>query len=155
MEFTRRYFWWFFLIQPEPLPEKMIASDPEFFIHRHIDGQLKTPGAVSDEVMAEYLRCYKDPAMIHAVCEDYRASAGIDLKDDAADRQKRITCPLLLLWGAKGTVGKLYDVVETWRDRALHPEGQALPCGHSPQEEVPDLFLKAWTDFVAKHAAGK
>ena len=93
--------------------------------------------------------------MIHAVCEDYRASAGIDLKDDAADRRKRITCPLLLLWGAKGTVGKLYDVVETWRDRALHPEGQALPCGHSPQEEVPDLFLKAWTDFVAKHAAGK
>lgn len=148
MEFARRYFWWFFLIQPEPLPEKMIGSDPRFFLHRHIDGQIKIKGSVEPEVFEEYLRCYQRPEMIHAVCEDYRAAAGIDLKDDAADSDKRIRAPLLLLWGAMGTVGKLYDVVETWQDKALNPTGFALPCGHSPQEEVPALFLEKLQAFL-------
>lgn len=150
MEFAQKYFWWFFLTQPEPLPEKMILSDPEFFLKRHIGGQLKTPGATEPEVMAEYLRCYKNPEEIHAICEDYRAAQTIDLVDDAQDREKRIVCPLLLLWGAKGTVGKLYDVVETWSDRALKPEGEALPCGHSVEEEVPEIFLEKYRAFLSR-----
>ena len=150
MEFAQKYFWWFFLTQPEPLPEKMILSDPEFFLKRHIGGQLKTAGATEPEVMAEYLRCYKNPAEVHAICEDYRAAQTIDLVDDATDREKRIVCPLLLLWGAKGTVGKLYDVVETWSDRALYPEGEALDCGHSPEEEVPGLFLAKYRAFLKR-----
>ena len=150
MEFAQKYFWWFFFTQPEPLPEKMILSDPEFFLKRHIGGQLKTPGATEPAVMAEYLRCYKNPEEIHAICEDYRAAQTIDLEDDAADSDKRIMCPLLLLWGAKGTVGKLYDVVETWKDRALHPEGEALPCGHSPEEEVPEIFLQKYRAFLKR-----
>lgn len=152
MEFARRYFWWFFLIQPEPLPEKMIGSDPAFFLAKHIGGQLKTPDVVESDVMADYLRCYRNPREIHAVCEDYRAAATIDLADDATDRGKRIQCPLLLLWGAKGTVGQLYDVVETWSDCSLYSEGEALPCGHSPEEECPEVFLAKYRAFLARCA---
>lgn len=148
MEFASRYFWWFFLIQPYPFPEKLIASDPAFFVHCHIDRQNKIPGAVEPEVLADYVRCYSEPAMAHAVCEDYRAAATIDLSDDAADAEKRIEAPLLLLWGEMGTVGKLYDVVETWREKATDVRGTALRCGHSPEEEVPDDFLTAVKSFL-------
>lgn len=146
--FATRYFWWFFLIQPAPLPEKMIGNDPAFFLQKHIEGQLKTPGATEPEIFADYLRCYQDPAMIHAACEDYRAAATIDLQDDAEDSARRITCPLLLLWGEKGTVGQLYDVVATWKEKAINVSGEALPCGHSPQEEVPEKMLAALLPFL-------
>ncbi|WLI76299.1 alpha/beta hydrolase [Kosakonia sp. H02] len=146
--FATRYFWWFFLIQPFPLPETMIGHDPEFFLRKHIEGQLKTPGATSEKTLQEYLRCYQRPEMIHAVCEDYRAAATIDLVDDAEDASARIHCPLLLLWGAHGTVGQLYDVVDTWREKAVLVEGEALPCGHSPQEEIPERFLAKLRPFL-------
>ncbi len=146
--FATRYFWWFFLIQPAPLPERMIGNDPAFFLQKHIEGQLKTPGATEPEIFADYLRCYQDPAMIHAACEDYRAAATVDLQDDAEDSTKRIGCPLLLLWGEKGTVGQLYDVIATWKEKALNVSGEALPCGHSPQEEVPEKTLAALLPFL-------
>lgn len=110
-EFATRYFWWFFLIQPEPFPEKLINFDPEYFLRHHIKGQLKIEGALEENVFQEYLRSYRNPETIHAICEDYRAAATIDLADDKADADKRIEAPLHLLWGARGTVGKLYDVV--------------------------------------------
>jgi haloacetate dehalogenase len=137
-EFATRYFWWFFLIQPAPLPERMIGADPEFFLRKHIDGQVKTPGATEPEVFAEYLRCYADPATRHAICEDYRAAATIDLDHDAEDADARITVPLLAIWGGRGTVGALYDVLETWRDKATNVTGRALDCGHTLQEELPE-----------------
>ncbi|WP_454884739.1 alpha/beta fold hydrolase [Sphingomonas oryzagri] len=149
MEFARRYFWWFFLIQPFDLPERMIGADPDHFLDRHIAGQIKIPGSVDPAVMAEYRRCYADPATRHAICEDYRASAGIDLVHDAADADARIQAPLLALWGQSGAVGALYDVLETWREKAGHVEGHALDCGHSPQEEAPDALLTALDDFLA------
>jgi len=136
-EFATRYFWWFFLIQPYDLPERMIGSGPEYFLRRHLAGQSRTPGAVNEEVLQEYLRCYRDPATIHAICEDYRAAASIDLDHDAADADRKVTSPLLALWGAKGTVGALYDVLETWREKALDVCGRALDCGHLLQEEMP------------------
>jgi haloacetate dehalogenase len=86
--------------------------------------------------------------MIHAVCEDYRAAASIDLDDDAADASARIQCPLQLLWGAQGTVGQLYDVVDTWREKANIVQGEALPCGHSPQEEIPGIFIQKLQSFL-------
>ena len=147
-EFATRYFWWFFLIQPAPLPEHMIGADPEFFLRTHIDGQIKTPGATSDALFAEYLRCYLDPATRHAICEDYRAAATIDLDHDRADADRRIEVPLLALWGALGTVGKLYNVLETWRDKAMDVRGRALPCGHSPQEELPRETLHELLAFL-------
>lgn len=146
--FATRYFWWFFLIQPYPLPETMIGHDPAFFLRKHIDGQLKTAGATSEAVFNDYLRCYQQPEMIHAVCEDYRAAATVDLEHDAEDSDKRIVCPLQLLWGEKGTVGQLYDVVETWQEKAINVQGKALPCGHSPQEEVPAVFLAQLQGFL-------
>lgn len=148
MEFARRYFWWFFLIQPDPLPEKLISADPDFFLENHIAGQIKIPGSVDPRVMAEYRRCYADPAMRHAACEDYRAAAGIDLVHDAEDDDRRIEAPVLALWGARGTVGALYDVVETWREKARHVQGHAIDCGHSPQEEAPEDVLRRLSDFL-------
>lgn len=144
--FATRYFWWFFLIQPAPLPERLIAADPEFFLKTHLDGQVKTPGATEPAVFAEYLRCYNDPRTRHAICEDYRAAASIDLEHDEADKDSKIQAPLLALWGAKGTVGQLYDVLATWREKALHVEGRALDCGHTLQEEQPEATLR---DLIA------
>lgn len=147
-EFATKYFWWFFLIQPEPFPEKLIGFDPEYFLHHHINGQIKIKGVVEDRAFKEYLRCYKNPATIHAICEDYRAAAGIDLEDDKADADQRIRCPLYLLWGARGTVGKLYDVVGTWRNKAVNVSGEALDCGHSTEEECPEIFLEKVKAFL-------
>lgn len=148
MEFARRYFWWFFLIQPSPLPERLIGADPDFFLESHIAGQIKIPGSVAPRVMAEYRRCYADHRMRYAVCEDYRAAAGIDLVHDAEDSDKRVEAPLLALWGARGTVGALYDVVETWREKATNVQGHAIDCGHSPQEEAPEEMLRSIDVFL-------
>ncbi|TWB23705.1 haloacetate dehalogenase [Nitrospirillum amazonense] len=148
-EFATRYFWWFFLIQPAPLPERLIAADPEFFLRSHIDRQNKTADATEPAAFAEYLRCYRDPATRHAICEDYRAAATIDLAHDAADADQRVTAPLLALWGAHGTVGQLYDVLATWREKADDVRGRALDCGHTLQEERPDEVLAAFLDFFA------
>ena len=147
-EFATKYFWWFFLIQPEPFPEKLIGFDPEYFLHHHIDGQIKIKGVVEERAFKEYLRCYNNPDTIHAICEDYRAAATIDLEDDKADSDRRIRCPLYLLWGARGTVGKLYDVVGTWRDKATDVSGEALDCGHSPEEECPEIFFEKVLSFL-------
>jgi len=148
-ELATRYFWWFFLIQPAPLPERLIAADPEFFLRRHIEGQLKTPGATEPEAFAEYLRCYGDPATRHAICEDYRAAATIDLVHDAEDADARIRAPLLAIWGAKGTIDALFDVLETWRQKALHVEGRAFDCGHTLQEERPQETIAVLRDFFS------
>lgn len=145
--FATRYFWWFFLIQPDPLPEKLIEADPEFFLRKHIDGQNKIADATEETAFAEYLRCYLDPETRHAICEDYRAAAGIDLVHDEADKDKRIIAPLLALWGAKGTVGALYDVLETWREKAIVVTGHAMDCGHTLQEECPEIVLSELRSF--------
>lgn len=145
--FATKYFWWFFLIQPYPLPERLIEADPEFFLRKHIDGQNKIAGATEPAAFAEYLRCYRDPATRHAICEDYRAAAGIDLVHDEADRDKRISAPLLALWGGRGTVGALYDVLQTWREKADDVSGRPLECGHTLQEELPDEVLAELTAF--------
>ena len=147
--FATRYFWWFFLIQPFPLPEKMIAADPEFFLRRHIDGQIKIAGATEPEAFAEYLRCYLDPQTRHAICEDYRAAAGIDLVHDEADKDARVTAPLLALWGGRGTVGAFYDVLETWREKAIDVRGRALDCGHTLQEELPQDVIDEFVAFFS------
>jgi haloacetate dehalogenase len=148
--FATRYFWWFFLIQPEPLPERLIGADPEFFLRTHLEGQSKTPGSLSEGLFREYLRCYRDPAARHAICEDYRAAASIDLEHDAADDAagRRVEAPLLALWGAKGTVGQLYDVLATWREKATDVRGRALDCGHALQEEMPEDVLGELLAFV-------
>ncbi len=147
--FATSHFWWFFLIQPEPLPEHMINGDRTFFLRDHLGGQIKTPGAVEPEAFAEYLRCYDKPETVHAICEDYRAAAGIDLDHDAADADLRIEVPLLALWGGKDVIARQFDVLQTWRERALEVSGRALDCGHSLQEERPDEVFEALSVFLA------
>lgn len=147
-EFATRYFWWFFLIQPFDLPERMIAADPDFFLDRHLAAQARIEGAIDPRVLAEYRRCYRDPATRHAICEDYRAAATVDLDHDAADAGRRIEAPVLVLWGAKGTVGTLYDVLETWRDRAADLAGGPIDCGHNLQEEAPEALLARLIPFL-------
>jgi haloacetate dehalogenase len=149
MAFATRYVWWFFQIQPYPIPEHLIGLDPEFYLREHLGRQSKTPGAVTDAALAEYLRCYCNPATIHAACEDYRAAAGIGLELDAADADagRTIAAPLLALWGAKGVVGQLYDVLATWRERARDVRGTALDCGHLLPEEAPEATYDALLAF--------
>ena len=148
-EFATRYFWWFFLIQPDGLPEKMIATDPEYFLRRHIAGQVKVEGSVEEDVMAEYLRSYRDPATLHAICEDYRAAASIDLEHDRADQTSRIQAPLLAIWGEQSVVGEIYDVEATWREKATQVTGVALPCGHAIPEEAPTELTARILGFLA------
>ena len=105
-EFATRYFWWFFLIQPFDVPEHLIGADPEYFLRQHIGGQLKNAGAANEELFQEYLRCYRDPATIHAICEDYRAAASIDLEHDAADAGRKVEAPLLASVGRQGRGGQ-------------------------------------------------
>lgn len=145
--FATKYFWWFFNIQPNPLPETLIGANPEFYLQTHLTRQNKTPGAITPEAMAEYRRCYT-PEMVHAVMEDYRAAATIDLDHDAADADKRIQAPVLAIWGDKGVVGKTYDVMQTWRDKAAQDvTGGTLPCGHYLAEEAPDETIRAMLGF--------
>ncbi len=127
-DFATRYVWWFFQIQAAPIPEHLIGMDPEFYLREHIGRQNKTPGAITDAALAEYLRCYRASATIHALCEDYRAAAGIGLELDAEDdaARRKVIAPLLVLWGAKSVVGQTYDVLETWRDKAVDVSGTAL-----------------------------
>ena len=149
-EFATRYVWWFFQIQPFPMPEHFIGLDPGYHLQEHLKVQGKTPGAVTPEAMAEYLRCYCCTETIHAVCEDYRAGAGIDLEMDADDDKagKKIAAPVQVLWGAKGVVGQMYDVLATWRPKCEQPVvGQALECGHLLPEEQPKQVLAALRKF--------
>ena len=149
-EFATKYFWWFFLIQKAPLPEHMIGADPDFYLRAHVAGQSRTPGVPSEDLIQEYLRCYRQPGGIHAICEDYRAAASIDLVHDAADSDRRITAPLLALWGGRGVVGATYDVLATWREKALDVRGQAIDCGHALQEEAPAATLAALLPFLTE-----
>lgn len=146
-EFATRYFWWFFHIQPAPLPERMIEETTELYLTAHLSEQSKTPGAVTPEAFAEYLRCYRNPACIHAVCEDYRASVSIDVSIEQEQRFKA-NQPLLALWGQKGTVGQLFDVLALCRERAVHVSGYPLPCGHLIPEEDPRGLLDALNGFL-------
>lgn len=131
------YYHWFFLIQPYDFPERLIGADPDYYLEHKLAGWSAGDRSFAPEALAEYLRCFRDPATIHASCEDYRAAATIDLEHDGADLDRRIECPLLALWGDRGRIAQLFDVLDTWRDRASDVRGRALACGHFPAEEAP------------------
>ncbi|NES69776.1 MAG: alpha/beta hydrolase [Okeania sp. SIO2D1] len=147
-EFATAYYHWFFLIQPYDLPEKLIGSDPQYYLEKCLHSWSKNSDAFTPEVLEEYHRCFKNTATIHGSCEDYRASATIDLKHDRQDLNKKITCPVLVLWGGKGIVGRKYDVLEMWRQRAVQVSGKALNCGHFLPEEAPEETYLALREFL-------
>ncbi len=143
-----QYYHWFFLAQPYDFPERLIGSDPDYFLDRSL-GKLARDGVITPQAMEHYRRCFRDPAMIHAGCEDYRAAAGIDLEHDEADLDRRLTCPVLALWGLNGAVHQNYDVIAAWRERAEDVRGAALNCGHFIAEEAPGPLLDAVLPFLS------
>lgn len=147
--FATRYVWWFLQIQPFPMPENLIGFNAAYYLDYHLQVQGKTPGAVTPEARQEYRRGYCCTGTIHAACEDYRAAAGIDLAHDRADDAAGhyVQAPLLALWGAQGTVGHLWNVLDTWRAKANHVAGQALDCGHLLPEEQPAAVLTHFQAF--------
>jgi len=148
--FASAYFHWFFLIQPAPLPETLLGSNAEFFLRAVFGGLI--PQVIASEVFTHYLRCFSDPATLHAMCEDYRAAASIDLEHDQDDITRKIGCPLLALWGERGAMHPLYDVLATWRERASDVRGRALPGGHWLPEELPQDLLAELMAFLGARA---
>ncbi len=135
---------WFFLAQPFDLPERLLAADPAgFYFGTRRD-------LVAPEALAEYERCLRDPRVIHALCEDYRAGATIDFELDKTDRgTRRIDCPVLVLWGVNGPLGRL-DPLPIWETWATDVRGAALPCGHHLPEEAPDETYAALHEFLTR-----
>jgi haloacetate dehalogenase len=142
------YFHWFFLIQPEPLPEMLLGGQAEPFL-RNFAFRGLIPDAIDEAAFAEYLRCFANPQTLHAMCEDYRAGASIDLQHDEADLGTLLPCPTLILWGVHGAMHRLFDVLETWRSRAPDAQGKALPAGHWLPEECPNELAAALLEFLA------
>jgi haloacetate dehalogenase len=144
MAFGLGYWHWFFLAQPYPLPERLLGADPDAYYFRENRGRF-APAALAD-----YLDAIRDPATIHAMCEDYRAGATYDFQLDEADRGKRrIACPVLALWGARNHVARWYDVLGVWRDWAHDVRGHAIDCGHYLPEEARDETCAALQAFFA------
>ena len=148
-EVATGYYHWFFLIQGNNLPETLIGRDPAYYLTAKLGHWSANMDGFTDEALAEYIRCFSDPATIHASCEDYRAAASIDLDHDEADMHRKVECPLLVLWGDRGLMERNYDVLATWRERASHVRGHKLPCGHFLAEERPDETLAHFMGFFA------
>ncbi len=143
-EFATKYMWWFFLIQQAPLPERMIGADPKFFLEQHFKMQNTTPGALTEEALNQYIRCFCTPEAIHASCEDYRAAAEIDLEMDEGDEVagRKVGCPVHVLWGTRGAIGKLWNVIDVWKQHASGiVSGRGLDAGHYLAEEQPEEVL--------------
>lgn len=147
MRFATAYYHWFYLIQPAPLPERMIGADPDFYLRSKCGQWGRTSGAITEAAFADYLRCFRQPDRIHAMCEDYRAAATIDLAHDKEDETEKLNMPLLALWGEAGFVGNNYDVLAEWRQVATDVSGHGVPGGHYLAEEAPDETLAALQNF--------
>jgi haloacetate dehalogenase len=141
MRFARAYYHWFHLIQPHPLPETMIGGCAKDYLHAKLGGWGSAgTGYIEPEALAEYERCFCTPEAIHGACEDYRASAGIDLEHDQLSRSAghKIACDVLVLWGERGVVHKLFDPLALWQLQcSATVSGQALAAGHFIPEERP------------------
>ena len=144
MAFAMGYWHWFFLSQRFDLPERMMAADPDGVFLKHGDLLFKP------EALEEYRRAIKNPETIHAMCEDYRAGARIDMRLDEADKTagRRIACPVQVLWGKKNVLEAWYDVLSVWREWADQVEGHAVDSGHFLPEEAPDATYEAIKSFL-------
>jgi len=151
MEFAKGYWHWFFLIQPEPVPETLIGANPEYWLKNHMGRHAGTE-IFDPACWADYLAGASNPASMHAMCEDYRAAATIDLVHDRADRTagKKLTMPLRVLWGEHGLVNKCFTPVADWLKVSVAAvTGQHVPSGHYIPEECPqELIAEVKAFFV-------
>jgi haloacetate dehalogenase len=151
MAFATAYFHWFWHIQPAPLPERLISGDAEFYLKSLMGGRHAGLAPFAPEALAEYVRCISNPDTVHGICEDYRASATIDLEHDRADRAagRLLQCPTLVLWGRHGVIERCFDPLAEWRRVAAQVSGRALDCGHYIAEEAPEALLAELRPFLA------
>lgn len=149
------YWHWYFLSQPEPFPERVIAADPDFFFETCLVGWGATGIADFEPAMlAEYRRYWRDPTMIHGACADYRAAATRDLEHDEADLSQKVACPTLVLYGASGTMAQCFDIPMEWRKRCADVRAESLPGGHFFVDQLPNETAAKLTAFL-KVANGK
>ena len=150
MDFAKGYWHWFFLIQKEPIPETMIGANPEFWLKNHM-GRHAGTGIFTPQRWAEYIAGASNAQSMHAMCEDYRAAATIDLAHDRADRAagKKLTMPLRVLWGEHGLVNKCFAPIADWEAVAQEVSGKTVPCGHYIPEECPDELIADAQKFFA------
>ena len=149
-EFARAYWHWFFLIQPNPLPEQIISKDPEAFWKLKCFNQTSGDNPFSREALAEYLTAFKKLETIHSSCEDYRAAASIDIEHDNED-QKKLAMPILTLWAKHGVIEKCFDALKLWRKRADKVEGESINATHYMAEEIPDEVATRMIDFFSSN----
>lgn len=149
--FAAGYYHWFFLTAGNGIPERLIGNDPEFWIRARMSTRHQGGTPFDPAAMDEYVRCFSDPAAIHASCEDYRAAASIDLRHDDADAGRPVSCAVLALWGGDSFVGHSYDVLDAWRAYASDLRGSPLPCDHYLPEEAPEQTADALREFFAAH----
>jgi haloacetate dehalogenase len=154
-QFALAYWPWSLLAQPAPLPERLIGDAPDAVVENALSGWGSPPTAFSAEVRAAYVAALRDPARVHAICEEYRAAATLDRLHDEVDRRdgRRIACPVLALWSARGPLSQWYDdaggPLELWRTWADRVEGRALDTGHFFAEELPSETADALARFFA------
>lgn len=153
-DFAKAYFHWFLLIQPSPLPETLILGSPRRLAELWMGG-LGGPGLsiFSDECFEIYVAGFSDPATVHATCQEYRASASLDMEEQRRDlaEGRRIKSPLRVLWGKHGVIERSFDAVAEWKkvtDEGVKVEGYALDSGHFMPEQVPDDIVSAIRDFL-------
>ena len=151
MDFARAYYHWFHLIQPAPLPERMIAGDALPYLHTKLGGWGGAGLSIFEpQALADYERCFS-PATIHTMCEDYRASAGIDLAHDRHSRERgeKVACDMLVLWGERGVVQRMFQPLALWQAQCAGTvSGQTLPCGHYMPEECPTEVAQLLGQFM-------
>lgn len=150
-DFGMAYYHWFFLAQPFDLPERMIGADPAAFLRWTLEHWSASGFRFDDGALAEYLRCFADPATVHASCEDYRAGATVDLEHDAADVDagRRVECPLLAIWGTRGFIARQYDPLDVWRRYCSgQVAGVGVDSGHFVAEEAPEQTLDVLLTFL-------
>ncbi len=149
-DFARAYWHWFFLIRPAPLPETLIEADPDGYLKGVMGARSAGLKPFTEKAYSEYLRCLSQPGAATAICEDYRASAGIDLLHDREDLEvgKKMNFPVLVLWGKDGAIEKCFDPMQEWTKIASNVSGYAVPCGHYIPEELPEVILNDALNFI-------
>jgi haloacetate dehalogenase len=151
MSFGMKAWHWYMFAQPYDLPERLLRSDPEYFLQWTLDGMVQRSGAVTSAAMREYQRAFARESVRHAMMEDYRAAATIDLAHDRDDLAagRKLQCPTQVLWSASNTAKP--SPVEIWQEWATQVEGGAIDCGHLLAEEAPDATLSQLLPFLLRH----